>query len=59
MLHYAAVNGQFVTHLLKGCQRFDAISTSNLEVYKIGIGESSPNLYLDMVNLYLMIFEVW
>ena len=24
-----------------------------------GIGESPPSLYLDMVNLYLMIFEAW
>ena len=30
----AAVNGQLELTLLKGRQRFDAVSTSNLEVYK-------------------------
>ena len=50
------------TPLLKDCQRFDAISTSNLEVYKFrdfwiltyfifGHGESSLNNIWSMVNL--------
>ena len=50
------------TPLLKDRQRFDAISTSNLEVYKFrdwwiltyfifGQGESSPNNIWSMVNL--------
>ena len=50
----AAVNGHLELTLLKVRQRFDAISTSNLEVYKFrdwwiltyfifGLGESSPN----------------
>ena len=30
----AAVNGYLELTFLNGCQRFDAISTSNLEVYK-------------------------
>ena len=36
----AAVNGHLELPLLKGRQRFDAVSTSNLEVYNVGIGES-------------------
>ena len=36
----AAVNGQLELPLLKDRQRFDAVSTSNLEVYKFRIGES-------------------
>ena len=31
---YAAVNGHLELPLLKDRQRFDAVSTSNLEVYK-------------------------
>ena len=31
---YAAVNGHLELTLLKGRQRFDTVSTSNLEVYK-------------------------
>ena len=34
VLYYAAVNGHLELTLLKGRQRFDAILTSNLEVYK-------------------------
>ena len=30
-----------------------------LRCINFGIGESSPNLHLDIVNLYLMIFEAW
>ena len=30
----AAVNGHFELTLLKGRQRFDVVSTSNLEVFK-------------------------
>ena len=30
----AAVNGQLELTLLKGCQRFDTVSTSNLKVFK-------------------------
>ena len=59
---YAAVNGHLELTLLKGHQRFDAISTSNLEVHKFrvwwiltyfifGHGESSPNDIWSMVNL--------
>ena len=55
----AAVNGHLELTHLKGRQRFAAVSTSNLEVYKFGIGESSPILFLDMVNLHLIIFEAW
>ena len=31
----AVVNGHIELNLLKGCRRFDAISTSNFEVFKI------------------------
>ena len=59
---YAAVNGHLELTLLKVRQRFDAISTSNLEVYKFrdwwiltyvifGLGESSPNNIWNKVNL--------
>ena len=34
LLINAAVNGYLELTLLKGRQRFDALSTSNLEVYK-------------------------
>ena len=58
----AAVNGNLELPLLKDRQRFDAISTSNLEVYKFrdwwiltyfifGHSESSPDNILSMVNL--------
>ena len=58
----AAVNGHLELTLLKGRQRFDAVSTSNLEVYIFrdwwiftyfifGYGESSPNNIWSMVNL--------
>ena len=30
-----------------------------LRCINFGIGESSPNLFLDMVNLHLIIFEAW
>ena len=54
----AAVNGYLELTLLKGRQRLDAISTSNLEVYKfLEFNESSPNLFLNMMNLYLVKFE--
>ena len=59
LLIYAAVNGHLELPLLKDRQRSDAISTSNLEVYNFGIGESYPMLFLDMVNLHLIIFEAW
>ena len=59
---YAAINGHLELPLLKDRQRFDAVSTSNLEVYKFqhlwiltyfifGHGESSPNNIWSMVNL--------
>ena len=59
---YAAVNGHLELPHLKDRQRFDAVSTSNLEVYKFrdwwiltyfifGHGESSLNKILSMVNL--------
>ena len=59
---YAAVNGHLKLYLLKGRQRFDGISTSNLEVYKFrdwwiftcfifGHDEFSPNNIWSMVNL--------
>ena len=62
---YAAVNGHLEFTLLKGRQRFDAVSTSNLEVYKFrdwwiftyfifGYGESSPNNIGSMLNLERM-----
>ena len=58
----AAVNGHLELTLLKGRQRFDVVSTSNLEVYKFqdwwiftyfifGPGESSPNNIWSKVNL--------
>ena len=61
-LLYAAVNGHLELPLLKDCQRFDAVSTSNLEVYKFrdwwiltyfifGHGESSLNNIWSKVNL--------
>ena len=59
---YAAVNGHLELPLLKDRQRFDAVSTSNLEVYTFrdcwiltyfifGHGESSLNNIWSMVNL--------
>ena len=59
---YAAVNGHLELTLLKDRQRFDAISTSNLEVYTFrdwwiltyfifGHDGSSPNNIWSMVNL--------
>ena len=61
---YAAVNGYLELTLLKDRQRFDTISTSNLEgrrrilrCINFDIGESSPNLFLNMMNLYLVKFE--
>ena len=59
---YAAVNGHLELPLLKDRQRFDAVSTSNLEVYKFrdwwiltylifGHGESSLTNIWSMVNL--------
>ena len=61
----AAVNGHLELTLLKDRQRFDAISTSNLEVYEFwdwwiltyfifGHGESSLNNICSMVNLERM-----
>ena len=58
----AAVNGHLELPLLKDRQRFDAVSTSNLEVLKFrdwwiltyfifGHGESSLNNFWSMVNL--------
>ena len=58
----AAVNGHLELTLPKGRRRFDANSTSNLEVYKFqdlwiftylifGHGESSMNNFWSMVNL--------
>ena len=58
----AAVNGHLELALLKDRRRFNAISTSNLEVYEFrdwwiltcfifGHGESSPNNIWSMVNL--------
>ena len=52
----AAVNGHLELTFLKGRQRLDAISMSNLLI-NFGIGESSAILFLDMVNLHLIIFE--
>ena len=65
MKTYAAVNGHLELPLLKDRQRFDAASTSNLEVYKFrdwwiltyfifGHGESSLNNIWSMVNLERM-----
>ena len=62
LLIYAAVNGHLELPLLKDRQRFDAVSTSNLEVWKFRDlwiltyfifwhGESSPNNFWSMVNL--------
>ena len=59
---YAAIDGHLELPLLKDRQRFDAVSTSNLEVYKFrdwwiltyfifGHGESSLNNIWSMVNL--------
>ena len=65
---YAAVNEHLELPLLKDRQRFDTVSTSNLEVsveslgigpINFEIGESSPISFLDMVNLHLLIFEAW
>ena len=47
----AAVNGQLELTFLKGRQRFDAISTSNLEVYKFRERWIFTYLFLDVVNL--------
>ena len=67
----AAVNGHLELPLLKDRQRFDAVSTSNLEVYKfrdwwiltyfiVWHGESSLNNISSMVNLertYVLLFH--
>ena len=64
-ISYAAVNGHLELTLLKDRQRFDAVSTSNLEVYKFrdwwiltyfifGPDESSPNNIWSKVNLERM-----
>ena len=61
-LIYAATNGHLERPLLKDCQRFDAVLTSNLEVYKFrdwwiltyfnsGHGESWLNNIWSTVNL--------
>ena len=55
----AAINGYLELTLLKGRQRFDAMSTSTVRCIHSGIGESSPNLFLNTVNLYLLKFEAW
>ena len=52
---YAAVNG-YIEFILKGLQRFNAISTLNH--INFGISESSPDLFLNMMNLNLVKFEV-
>ena len=52
----AAVNGYLELTLLKGRQRFDAISTLNLEVHKCWDWWIFT-LFLSMVNLYLVNFE--
>ena len=63
----AAVNGHLELPFLKDRQRFDAVSTSNLEVWKFrdlwiltyfifGHGESSPNNFWSMVNLERMCY---
>ena len=68
-LAYAAVNWHLELPLLKDRQRFDAISTSNLEVYKfqdgwiltyfiLEHGESAPNDIWSMVNLEQHVFIV-
>ena len=49
-----------IRQLTFGCVKWEvttntkkyAISASNLEVCKVLIGESSPNLFLNMINLY-------
>ena len=62
MFSYAAVNGHLELALFKVRRRFDAVSTSNLEVYKsqiwwiltyfiFGLGEYSPNNIWSTVNL--------
>ena len=62
LVAYAAVNGNLELPFLKDRQRFDAISTSNIEVYKFRDwwiltyfifwhDESSPNNIWSMVNL--------
>ena len=53
----ATVNGHLELTLLKGRQRFDAISSRILRYINFGIGESSPILILDMMNLHLITFE--
>ena len=62
VLFNAAVSGYLELTFLKGRQRFNAVSTSNLEVYKFrdwwiftyfifGLDESSPDNIWSMVNL--------
>ena len=56
----AAINGHLKLTFLKGRHRFDAISTSKLEVYiYFELGEFSSYLFLDAVNLNLIIFNAW
>ena len=65
LMSYAAVYGHLELNLLKGRQRFYAVSTSNLEVYTFrnwwiityfifGHDESSPSNIWSMVNLERM-----
>ena len=53
---YATVNGHLEPTLLKGRQK---IRRRILRYINFSIGESSPILFLNMVNLNLIIFEAW
>ena len=58
----AALIGNHELTFLKGRQRFNAIWTLKrwiLRCINFGIGESSPNLFLAMVNLHLKVCETW
>ena len=54
---YATINGYLELALLEGHQRFNAISTSNLEVYKFWDWWIFTYLVLNRLNLYLVKFE--
>ena len=56
---YAAINWHLELTLLKGQQIPRHLDSQILRSKSCGIGESSPDLFLHMVNLYLIISEAW
>ena len=59
LLYYTAVNGHLELPLLKDRQRFGAVSTSNLEVYKFRDWWILTYFIFGHGDLHLIIFEAW